>query len=50
VRRKRGKKVLLVDYEPDITMAISIVLSTNGFEIYSFNYPILALSNFRPNL
>jgi CheY-like chemotaxis protein len=44
---KRGKRILLVDDEPDITMAISIVLETDGFKVDSFNDPVLALSSFR---
>ena len=43
-----GKRILLVDDEPDITMAISIVLEADGFKVHSFNSPKLALFNFKP--
>jgi CheY-like chemotaxis protein len=46
--KSRKRRILIVDDEPDITMAISIVLETNGFEVYSYNDPILALSSFKP--
>lgn len=38
---------MLVDDEPDITMSIRIALEANGFEVHSFNNPMVALSNFR---
>jgi CheY-like chemotaxis protein len=40
---------LLVDDEPDITMAISIALEADGFEVHSYNSPKLALFNFKPD-
>jgi DNA-binding response OmpR family regulator len=40
-----GKRILLVDDEPDITMAISIALEADGFKVHSFNSPKLALFN-----
>jgi CheY-like chemotaxis protein len=42
-----GKRILLVDDEPDITMAISIALEADGFKVHSFNSPKLALFNFK---
>jgi DNA-binding response OmpR family regulator len=39
--------VLIVDDEPDITATLQITLEDNGFEVQSFNDPILALENFR---
>jgi two-component system, OmpR family, response regulator ChvI len=44
-----GKRILLVDDEPDITMAISIALEADGFEVHSYNSPKLALFNFKPD-
>ena len=44
-----GKRILLVDDEPDITMAISIALEADGFKVYSFNSPKQALFNFKPD-
>jgi DNA-binding response OmpR family regulator len=46
--KSRKRRILIVDDEPDITMAISIILETNGFEVSSYNDPVLALSSFRP--
>ena len=39
---------MLVDDEPDITMAIGIALA-DGFEVHSYNSPKLALFNFKPD-
>src|SRR3569832_1345575 len=39
--------VLIVDDEPDITTTLQITLEDNGFQVDSFNDPILALENFR---
>jgi CheY-like chemotaxis protein len=47
IKKKTEKRILLVDDEPDITMAISIVLETECFKVDSFNDPVLALSSFR---
>ena len=41
------RKVLIVDDEPDITLTLRIGLEDNGFEVYTFNNPIEALSNFK---
>jgi DNA-binding response OmpR family regulator len=43
----KRKVVLIVDDEPDITKTLQITLEDNGFEVDSFNDPILALENFR---
>jgi DNA-binding NtrC family response regulator len=47
IKRKTGKRILLVDDEPDITMSMGIALEAAGFEVHSFNNPIVALANFR---
>jgi PleD family two-component response regulator len=48
-KSKSGKRILLVDDEPDVTMLFSMVLNArNGFDVHSFNDPLLALSNFKP--
>jgi CheY-like chemotaxis protein len=49
IKMKTGKRILLVDDEPDITMAISIALESDGFEVHSYNSPKLALFNFKPD-
>jgi DNA-binding response OmpR family regulator len=41
-------KILVVDDEPDILLALKIVLENNGFRTEAFNDPILALRNFTP--
>jgi two-component system, OmpR family, response regulator ChvI len=42
------KRIFLVDDEPDITMTISVVLESKGFEVQSYNDPVSALSSFKP--
>jgi DNA-binding response OmpR family regulator len=42
-------KVLVVDDEPDLTFGCSMTLEMEGFEVDTFNDPLLALSNFKPN-
>jgi CheY-like chemotaxis protein len=49
IKMETGKRILLVDDEPDITMAISIALEADGFEVHSYNSPKLALLNFKPD-
>jgi CheY-like chemotaxis protein len=49
IKMETGKRILLVDDEPDITMAISIALEADGFEVHSYNSPKLALFNFKPD-
>jgi DNA-binding response OmpR family regulator len=42
-------KILVVDDEPDLTFGCSMTLEMEGFEVDTFNDPLLALSNFKPN-
>ena len=42
-------KILLVDDEPDITYAIRTVLERNGFEVDSFNDPVLVCDTYKSN-
>ncbi len=42
--------ILIVDDELDITATLKITLEDYGFEVHSFNDPILALENFRKRL
>ena len=46
----RGKPLLIVDDEVDITSALKIGLESYGFNIDSYNDPAVALSKFRPYL
>jgi two-component system, OmpR family, response regulator ChvI len=43
------RKILIVDDESDITSAFDMILQMNGFEVDTYNDPLLALSNFKPN-
>jgi DNA-binding response OmpR family regulator len=43
------KKILLVDDELDITFTLHSLLQEGGFEVFSFNDPILALQSFKPH-
>jgi two-component system, OmpR family, response regulator ChvI len=44
------RKILIVDDEPDITSSFDMILQMNGFEVDTYNDPLLALSNFKPDL
>ena len=43
-------KILIVDDESDITSSFDMILQMNGFEVDTYNDPLLALSNFKPDL
>jgi DNA-binding response OmpR family regulator len=42
------RRLLLVDDEQDITSILCSVLEESGFEVVSFNEPLLALRHFKP--
>jgi DNA-binding response OmpR family regulator len=42
-----NKRVLIVDDEPDVNLAVKIVLDENGFQVNTFTDSFLALENFR---
>ena len=42
-------RVLLVDNELDVTYAIGTVLEANGFEVDSFNDPVLVCDTYKSN-
>jgi CheY-like chemotaxis protein len=45
---RSGKRILIVDDEPDITFTLRIILEENGFtEVDVYNEPLLALQNFK---
>jgi DNA-binding response OmpR family regulator len=44
------KRILIVDDEPDVNLALRIVLEDNNFIVDSFNDPLMALENFKANL
>src|SRR5918912_2275606 len=47
------KRVLIVDDEPDIILTLKLGLEQNNtdkrFEVYAYNDPAIALSEFKPN-
>ena len=43
------KKILLVDDEPDVTFTIKNILEDSGYNVDSFNDPILALNYYKVN-
>jgi DNA-binding response OmpR family regulator len=45
----KKKRILLVDDESDITASLNMALVDYGFEVDSYNDPLAALSNFKPN-
>jgi two-component system catabolic regulation response regulator CreB/two-component system response regulator ChvI len=44
------KKILIVDDEPDITLTLGKGLEQGGYDVHVFNDPIVALSNFKPDI
>ena len=45
----KEKRILIVDDEPDVNLALRIVLEDNNFIVDSFNDPLRALENFKAN-
>jgi CheY-like chemotaxis protein len=45
---RKGKRILLVDDEADITTAFKITLEDAGFIVHDYNDPLIALSEFKP--
>src|ERR671931_107767 len=46
--KKKRKRILLVDDEPDICMVYQIVLEDAGYQCISYTDPVKALQEFRP--
>jgi two-component system, OmpR family, response regulator ChvI len=44
------KKILIVDDEPDITLTLGKGLEQDGYDVHVFNDPLVALSNFKPDI
>jgi DNA-binding response OmpR family regulator len=44
-----SKIILIVDDDPDVATVFSIGLEDEGFEVYTYNDPLEALSNFKSN-
>jgi DNA-binding response OmpR family regulator len=47
--RAFSKTVLIIDDDPDVTMVFSLGLQDEGFDVHTYNDPLEALSQFRPN-
>ena len=41
------KRILIVDDDPDITLALKMVLEYNGYRVHAFNDPMDVISNFK---
>jgi DNA-binding response OmpR family regulator len=46
----KKKRILIVDDEPDVNLALRIVLEDNNFIVDSFNDPLRALENFKADM
>src|SRR5919197_1095076 len=46
---RKGNRILLVDDETDITTALKIALEDAGFIVHTYNDPLIALSEFKPD-
>jgi CheY-like chemotaxis protein len=44
------RRILIIDDEPDISLALESVLEGSGFRVDSFNDPLLALKNFKASV
>jgi DNA-binding NtrC family response regulator len=47
---KKKKRILIVDDETDVNYTFETVLEENGFMVDSFDNPVLALNDFKPDL
>ena len=47
-KKNEKKKILIVDDESDITLALKMYLESQGFHIDTFTDPTRALSQFKP--
>jgi two-component system, OmpR family, response regulator ChvI len=43
------RRLLIVDDEQDVTFFLCAILQESGFEVVSFNDPLLALQSFKPS-
>lgn len=46
----KKKRILIVDDEPDVNLILKMVLEGNGFQVDTFDTPLLALEYFRKGL
>ena len=47
--RKVSWRILAVDDDPDVNIALQKMLEQNGFNVDSYDDPLLALENFKPH-
>src|SRR5918911_2061221 len=47
--KRLSKVILIIDDDPDMTSVFSLGLQDEGFEVYAYNDPLNAISEFRPN-
>jgi CheY-like chemotaxis protein len=47
--QRLSKVILIVDDDPDVTTVFGLGLQDEGFDVYTYNDPLEALSKFRPN-
>jgi CheY-like chemotaxis protein len=47
--QRLSKVILIVDDDPDVTTVFGLGLEDGGFDVYTYNDPLEALSKFRPN-
>ena len=45
----KKKRILMVDDETDVNYTFETVLEENGFVVHSFDNPVVALNNFKPD-
>jgi DNA-binding response OmpR family regulator len=49
MKKIKGKRIMVVDDESDLTLFYRMSLEYHGFEVETFNDPKKALSNFKPD-
>ncbi len=49
ISNNRVKKILLVDDEPDVLYTIKNILEDNGFQVDTYNDPIISLKSYTSN-
>ena len=47
IKQKDKQKILIVDDEPDITIALKMYLEIQGFQVDAFTDPVYALAQFK---